>query len=134
MEATREVLQELEPSLREWSDREACAMLALLAGEGVPLREEELRAALRRALLILAAEGDPHRELDPQGRGVVSFAADLDAPEHRVAFDASLRSLLAEADGLPRAAYLLEALIDDPELAWRSLAVALLAEELGDEG
>jgi hypothetical protein len=128
----REVLEELEPALREWGDREACAMLALLAGEQA-IDRADLGAPLRRALLVIAAEGDPHRELDPRGKAVAGFAADIDTAERRAAFDGALRSLLADAGGLPRAAYLLETLADDPELAWESLAVALLAEELGDE-
>jgi hypothetical protein len=41
--------------------------------------------------------------------------------------------LRTQAEGLPRASFLLDALLEDEELAWRSLAVALLAEELGDE-
>ena len=133
MEAARQVLEELEPSLREWGDREAWAMLALLAGEAA-VERSELEAPLRRALLVIAAEGDPHRELDADGRAVAGFAADIDTPERRAAFAAALRSLLGQAGGLPRAAYLLETLVEDAELAWRSLAVALLAEELGDEG
>jgi hypothetical protein len=43
-----------------------------------------------------------------------------------------LRALSERAAGLPRASFLLEALIEDRELAWRSLAVALLADELGE--
>jgi hypothetical protein len=108
-------------------------MLALVAREGVDFDEDELHAALRRALLVVAAGGDPHRELELDGRAVGSFAGDIDSPERRLQLEASLRRLSDEAAGLPRAAYLLEALLEDAELAWRSLAVALLAEELGDE-
>jgi hypothetical protein len=133
MEADREILEELEPLLREWGDAQACAMLALLTRDGVSLPEDELRAALRRALLVLAAGGDPHRELELEGRGLTSFADDLDSPSRRAELEASFRTLREQTDGLPRASFLLEALIDDRDLAWRSLAVALLAEELGDE-
>jgi hypothetical protein len=129
----RILLEELEPALREWGDGQACAMLALVAREGVSLPEDELRAALRRALLVLAAGGDPHRELELDGRGVTGFAADLDSPDRRAELVASLRELRTQAEGLPRASFLLDALLEDEELAWRSLAVALLAEELGDE-
>jgi hypothetical protein len=108
-------------------------MLALVARERVSLPEDELRAALRRALLVLAAGGDPHRELELDGRGVTSFADDLESPERRAELEASLRELSGQADGLPRATFLLEAMLEDADLAWRSLAVALLAEELGDE-
>jgi hypothetical protein len=129
--ADRRLLEELEPALREWGDGQACAMLALVAREGVSF--DDLHAALRRALLVLAAGGDPHRELELDGPAVTSFAEDIDAPERRAELEASLRRLHEAADGLPRAAFLLEALREDPELAWRSLAVALLAEELADE-
>jgi hypothetical protein len=129
--ADRRLLEELEPALREWGDGQACAMLALVAREGVSF--DDLHAALRRALLVLAAGGDPHRELELDGPAVTSFAEDIDAPERRAELEASLRRLHEVSDGLPRAAFLLEALREDPELAWRSLAVALLAEELADE-
>jgi hypothetical protein len=129
----RLLLEELEPALREWGDGQACAMLALVAREHVSLPEDELRAALRRALLVLAAGGDPHRELELDGRGVTGFADDVDSPTRRAELVASLRELRTQAEGLPRASFLLDALLEDEELAWRSLAVALLAEELGDE-
>ena len=133
METERQILEKIEPALREWGDGQACAMLALVARESVSLPEDELRAALRRALLVLAAGGDPHRELELDGRGVTGFAADLDSPSRRADLEAALRGLRTQAEALPRASFLLDALLEDRELAWRSLAVALLAEELGDE-
>jgi hypothetical protein len=133
VDADRRILEELEPALREWGDAQACAMLTLVAREAISLPADELHAALRRALLVLAAGGDPLRELELQGRGVTSFAADIESPTRRAELEASLRALRAQAEGLPRASFLLEALLDDAGLAWRSLAVALLAEELGDE-
>jgi hypothetical protein len=133
VEDDRPVLEQLEPSLREWGDGQACAMLAMLAREQVSLPQAELRSALRRALLVLAAGGDPHRELELGGPAVTRFADELDAPDRRAQLDASLRALSRQAAGLPRASFLLEALIEDPDLAWRSLGVALLADELGDE-
>jgi hypothetical protein len=132
MAADRSLLEELEPRLREWGDAQACAMLALIARERVSLPDDELQSALRRALLVLAAGGDPHRELEIDGRAVTRFATELDSPARRDELAASLAALRRQAEGLPRAAYLLEALIEDAELAWRSLAVALLAEELAD--
>jgi hypothetical protein len=132
METDRRILEELEPRLREWGDGQACAMLALVAREGVSLPDEELGAARRRALLVLAAGGDPHRELELDGRGVTGFADDLDSPGRRAELDASLRGLRTHADDLPRATFLLDAMLEDGDLAWRSLAVALLAEELAE--
>ena len=128
----RRILEELEPSLREWGDAQACAMLALVARDQVSVPAEELQSALRRALLVLAAGGDPHRELELDGPAVSRFADELDSPARRAELEASLRGLHEQAAGLPRAAFLLDALIEDRDLAWRSLAVALLADELGD--
>jgi hypothetical protein len=131
-ETERQILEKIEPALREWGDGQACAMLALVARDSVSLPEDELRGALRRALLVLAAGGDPHRELELDGRGVTGFAADLDLPDRRAELETALRGLRTRAEGLPRASFLLDALLEDPDLAWRSLAVALLAEELGE--
>jgi hypothetical protein len=133
VEKNRRILEELEPSLRQWGDGQACAMLAMVASEEVSISNEELESALRRALLVLASGGDPHRELELDGPAVSRFADELDSPRRRADLDASLRTLSAEAEGLPRASFLLDALIGDPDLAWRSLAVALLADELADE-
>ena len=128
--SVRSLLEELEPRLREWGDGQACAMVALLASEGVSLPDDELGAALRRALLVLAAGGDPHRELELDGKGLTNFAGDIDSPARRTELQASLRALRDQAEGLPRASFLLDAMLEDGELAWRSLAVALLADEL----
>jgi hypothetical protein len=108
-------------------------MLAMVARERVVIPSDELDSALRRALLVLAAGGDPHRELELDGPAVTRFADELDSPGRRAELDASLRMLSGEAAGLPRASFLLDALVDDPDLAWRSLAVALLADELGED-
>jgi hypothetical protein len=132
VDADRQILEEVEPALREWGDGQACAMLALVARDPVSLPDDELQAALRRTLLVLAAGGDPHRELELDGAAVTGFAAELDSPARRAELERSLRALRELADGLPRASFLLEALVDDPDLAWRSLAVALLADELGE--
>ena len=133
MDADRQILEQIEPGLREAGDAEACAMLAMVARESVSLPRDEVQSALRRTLLVLAAGGDPHRKLELDGTAVSSLADDLDSPLRRTELLEALRALKGDAEGLPRATYLLEALIDEPDLAWRSLAVALLAEELGDE-
>jgi hypothetical protein len=133
VENDRQILEELEPALRQWGDGQACAMLAMVARERVAIPDDELDSALRRALLVLAAGGDPHRELELDGPAVSRFADELDSPARRSDLAASLQALSEEATGLPRASFLLDALIGDADLAWRSLAVALLADELGEE-
>ncbi|HTZ04539.1 MAG TPA: hypothetical protein VMB53_02170 [Gaiellaceae bacterium] len=104
-------------------DVEELVALALLAGRDVPLDEDELRGALRRSLLLLAAGGDPHRGLELDGRAVTALADELDTPARREALLAGMGSLAGEA---PDA----EALAAEPELAWRLYACGLLAEEL----
>jgi hypothetical protein len=46
---------------------------------------------------------------------------------------AALDRLAADAAGLPVVSAALAALRGEPDLAWRSLALALLADELADE-
>ena len=72
-------------------------VLAYVAGQQVELPEAELAQARRRALLVLASGGDPHRELDVDAPAVKSLAADL--------YDETRRAQLAQAiDGLVLAA------------------------------
>jgi hypothetical protein len=97
--------------------------VAWIAGRGVDLDPEELQGALRRALLLLAAGGDPRREPELDGRAVTSLAAELDRPERRAELAAALRELRnATAE-----------LLTDPDLAWRAFSCALIAEELAGE-
>ncbi len=112
-------------------DDELFAVLAYVAGRAVRLDEDELHAAQRRAVLLLAAGGDPHRELELDGRAVTGLAAELDAPAARAELADGLARLGADAAGLSRTAAALDRLLADPELAWRAYAAALVAEELG---
>jgi hypothetical protein len=108
-------------------------LLALVAGVQVEIAEGELRAACRRAMLVLAAGGDPHREPELDSPAVQVLARDLDVPERRRGLQQGLRDLRDSVDGLPLTAALGGRLERDPDLAWRSFALALLANELGDE-
>jgi hypothetical protein len=108
-------------------------LLALVAGVQVEIAEGELRAACRRAMLVLAAGGDPHREPELDSPAVQVLARDLDVPERRRGLQQGLRDLRDSVDGLPLTAALGGRLESDPDLAWRSFALALLANELGDE-
>jgi hypothetical protein len=91
----------------------------------VPLGEEDLNAALRRALLVFAAGGDLHREPALDDPAVLELARDLDTPERRLALAAAIERLEAEPALLER--------MKDPELAWHAYACGLLADALGDE-
>jgi hypothetical protein len=107
--------------------------LAYLAVVDVAIPGEELNAARRRALLLLAAGGDPRSGLEPDGRAARALAAELDSPSRRAEAERALDGLAAQAEGLAAVAAALDRLRGDPELAWRWLACALLAEELAEE-
>ena len=106
------------------------SLVWLVLGE-LPIPPSELNAARRRAMFVLAAGGDPHRELDLNSVAAERLAGELDTPERR---DALSRALAAvDASGLPTVAEGVAALRSEPEVAWRCLGLALLADELGDE-
>jgi hypothetical protein len=84
-------------------------------------------------MLLLAAGGDPHRALELNGRTVTALAAELDLPGRRAALARGLESLRAEAPGLPATEAALDALLGDPDLAWRAYAAGVLGEELAEE-
>ena len=108
-------------------------VLAWLVLDRVPVDDAELNAARRRAMLVLAAGGDPHRELELDDVAVERLAAELDRPERRAALAAALGGLAAEADGLPAVTAALAALRGDPGLAWRAYALALIADEIAED-
>jgi len=129
-------LADLERSLAEDADDTLAVgvvVLASIAGADVHVDEDERHGALRRALLLVAAGGDPGRGLDLNGRAVSALAADLDEPERREALLAALERLQATAQGLPHVCEALHALAEAPEVAWRAYACSLLAQELDDE-
>ena len=125
----RELLQQLESG----PSNSLLLGLAWLAGQDVVLDPDERRATLRRAELLLAAGGDPHRELELDGRAVTAVAADLDSTSARAALGRWLEQLAREADGLPEVSAALAQLRAAPDLAWRSYACALLAEALAGD-
>lgn len=93
-----------------------------------------MNEARRRALLLVAAGGDPHRELGVDDRAVKALAVDLWSDERRDRLTAGLDGLALRARDLPRVRETVLALARDPELAWRLFALSLLADELGDDG
>jgi hypothetical protein len=112
---------------------ELASVLVWLVLDAVPVDDAELKAARRRAMLVLAAGGDPHRELGLGDVAVERLAEELDLPERRAALTAALDGLTAEAAGLAAVTETLATLRDDPDLAWRTYALALLADELADD-
>jgi hypothetical protein len=129
----RAFLQQLEERLGEGDRVEVEISLILLAGRDVDLDEDELRAARRRAVQLLAAGGDPRRELDPEGRAVTALADDLNTPDRKAALGAGLASLRATVAGLTNVSARLERLAADEALAWRWYACTLLGEVLVEE-
>lgn len=125
---SRSRLEELEQS-----DLDLRVALVWLVRDEAGIDEDELNAARRRALFVLAAGGDPHRDLDYQSVAAERLAGELDSPDRRQALASALDGLMAEAEGLPGVTSCLGVLRSDPDLAWRSLALALLADELAGE-
>ena len=114
----------------EQSDVDLPVALAWLVRDGVGIAEDELNAARRRAMFVLAAGGDPHRELDVDSVAAERLAAELDSPARRAALADALAGLAADATDLPTVGGALASLHADSNLAWRSLALALIADEL----
>jgi hypothetical protein len=127
----RPALQLVEARLEAGEQGEA--LLALIAGTEVEIPEDELRSACRRAMLVLAAGGDPHREVGLDSSAVLVLARDLDTPERRRALAHGLRALQDSAAGFSLTSALLPRLVEEPDLAWRAFALAVLADELGDD-
>lgn len=122
-----ERLEELHGGTGEARDT-VLLSLAWLAGRELEHDPDELRGALRRAELLLAAGGDPRRELDLDGRAVESLAADLGDEEARERLEDALARLTADSEGLAAVSDGLARLRAQPDLAWRCYAGALLAE------
>jgi hypothetical protein len=129
-------LRSLEQTLAEDEAGEelatALVVLASVAGAEVDVPEDEAHGAGRRALLLLAAGGDPDRGLDLNGRAVAALADELRTVDRQLALDRGLDDLKAQAKGLAHVSEALEALRATPEVAWRAYACSLLAEQLAE--
>ena len=104
--------------------------LAALAGRDLELDEPELHSARRRALLLLAAGGEPQLGLVLDGRAVTALARELDSPQRRAELGRGLAELEDATGPFARVGAALAELTTDSDLAWRAYACALLAEEL----
>src|SRR5213080_1366921 len=104
-------LEQLEAAGLEPRSGELLVVLSWLASGELGIDEATLNAARRRALFVLAAGGDPHRELELDSVAAERLAAELDSPERRLASPASASSASAsEAEGLPTVSAALETL------------------------
>ena len=121
----RDALEQLEES-----DLDLGVTLAWLVREQVTIDPDDLHAARRRAMFVLAAGGDPHRDVGLDSVAAERLADELDSPERRRELAAALAAL--DTSGLPRVTAAVRTLCDDSETAWRTLALALLADEIAD--
>ena len=126
-------LDTLEETIADADEGVAVVTVASVAGRDVPLDGQEVRAAARRALLVLAAGGDPARGLDLAGPAVLRIAEELDEPTRREALEDGLFGLLRAATGLPHVSETVRALLAAPDTAWRAYACSLLAERLATD-
>lgn len=126
-------LTDLERTLSE--DQEgnlalAVVVLAAAAGQHVHVGADELHGASRRALLLIAAGGDPERGLNLHGRAVTALADELRTTDRQLALEQGVADLRLQAQGLPHVSEAVRALTDAPDVAWRAYAASLLAGEL----
>jgi hypothetical protein len=128
---TRARLEELEGSELDPRSSERQVVLCWLVQDEIPIDGDQLNTARRRAMFVLAAGGDPHRDVGLDSIAAERLADELDTPERRAQLTNALDELPAE--GLPAVAAAVDSLRTDPELAWRSFALSLLADELADE-
>ncbi len=103
-------------------------IVAYLAGQRLELPAGELNEARRRALLLLAAGGDPRRELAVDDRAVKALALDLHSADRRLALAAGIDEIVLLARALPHVREAALFLAAHLELGWRLYALALLAE------
>lgn len=130
---SRPRLEELEAAGLDRRSGELLVVLTWLVLDDVELDPADRKAALRRAMLVLAAGGDPHREIDHDTVAAARLGDELDAPERRASLAAALGTLVVDAEGLETVSAALATLLQEPDLAWRTLALALLADELSDD-
>lgn len=128
---SRSRLEDLETAGYAADSGELLVALVWLCLPELPIPNDELNSARRRAMFVLAAGGDPHRELDLNSVAAERLASELDTPERRKALHTALSGL--PTDGLPTVAQGVSALLGEPDAAWRCLGLALLADELAEE-
>jgi hypothetical protein len=118
--------------LESFGEVERWTSLAFVAGRQVALAEDERNEALRRALVVRAVGGDPHRELSLDEDAVTRLADELDSPERREQLLRAVADIGAVAADRPTVGAAVARLVSSPDLAWRAFCGALLAAELSE--
>jgi hypothetical protein len=124
-------LEQLDRSGLDPRSSELLVVLCWLVRDHVAIDGATLNGARRRAMFVLAAGGDPHRDLGFDSVAAERLADELDTAARRALLAAALEDL--PADELPAVSAAVESLCVDPELAWRSFALSLLADELAED-
>jgi hypothetical protein len=106
--------------------------ICFVAGRSVTIDPDELNSALRRAVVVRAVGGDPHRELTIDEDAVVRLAEELDATERREQLQLGLAALRDLGRGRPEVEETIVTLVAAPDLSWRAFCAGLLADELAD--
>ena len=106
--------------------------ICFVAGRSVTIDPDELNSALRRAVVVRAVGGDPHRELTIDEDAVVRLAEELDATERREQLQLGLAALRDLGRGRADVEETIVTLIAAPDLSWRAFCAGLLADELAD--
>ncbi|MGZ8716207.1 MAG: hypothetical protein ACXWYO_03765, partial [Gaiellaceae bacterium] len=112
---SRPRLEEIEAAGLDPRSGELLVVLTWLVLGDIDIDETERKAALRRAMLVLAAGGDPHREIDHDSVAVARLADELDTPERRGSVAAALAGLAAEAAELTIVSEALGTLQGEPD-------------------
>jgi hypothetical protein len=128
---TRARLEDLERSGLDPRASELLVVLCWLVRNDIAIDEAERNGALHRAMFVLAVGGDPHRDVELDSVAAERLAGELETPGRRAQLAAALDDL--PSGDLPAVTAAVESLCADPELAWRSFALSLLADELADE-
>ena len=127
----RQALEQLEAAAP--GPNEAAAVLGYAAAAELALDESALAGPVRRTLLLLAAGGDPHRELDPTGRAVQGLAEELRELVPDETLTRAYADVRAQARGLSVLDGVAAVLEADPGAGRTALALALLGSELAGE-
>jgi hypothetical protein len=119
--------------LESFGEVERRVSICLVAGERVEFDGDELNGALRRALVVRAVGGDPHRELALDEDAVVRLADELASDVRKEQLQLGLASIRHLGKGRPAVEESIVVLVADPELAWHAFCAARLADQLAEE-